>query len=85
MIHPAHYNATKYEAWDVLDVWFEHDPLLWTAGKYLARAPYSAKQIADLEKAVNYIRRRINYLQAIESAKQVAQAESSDPDNPAAS
>lgn len=62
IIHPAHYNKTKFEAWDVLDVWFSNDPLLWTAGKYLARAPHSRKQVEDLEKAVNYIRRRIDYL-----------------------
>ena len=32
---PSHYNETKTEVWDVLDEFFERDPLLWNAGKYL--------------------------------------------------
>lgn len=59
VIHPDHYNSTKYETWDVLDEWFPTDPLLWQVGKYLSRAGKKGSMLKDLEKAVNYLNRRI--------------------------
>lgn len=61
--HPGHYNATKYEAWDVLDEWFRHDPLCWNAVKYIQRHEHKAKPVEDLRKAINYLERRIAQLQ----------------------
>lgn len=64
--HPLHYNQTKYEAWDVLDVWFSTEPLLWNVGKYLNRAPHKGKMLEDLKKARAYLNRRIDQLEKSE-------------------
>lgn len=59
VIHPEHYNQSKYEVWDVLDVWFTN-PLLWQAGKYLVRAGFKTSDpTEDLKKCINYINRFI--------------------------
>lgn len=60
VIHPSHYNASKFEVWDVLDVWFPANPLLWQVGKYLARADHKGAPIEDLKKAKAYLEREIN-------------------------
>jgi hypothetical protein len=60
IVHPQHYNQTKFEVWDVLDAWFPHDPLLWQAVKYIARAPFKGNSVQDIGKALNYLQRWID-------------------------
>jgi hypothetical protein len=57
--HPAHYTFGKREVIEVLEEWFPSDPLLWQAGKYLARAGRKGETLEDLEKAAWYLNRRI--------------------------
>lgn len=63
--HPAHYNASKYEVWDVLDEWFPARPLLWNVVKYLARAGKKGDELEDLKKARVYLERQIEKLEQI--------------------
>ena len=58
--HPKHYTFGKYEVLDVLSDWFPNDPLLWQVGKYIARAAHKDNEVQDLEKAMFYLKRRIN-------------------------
>lgn len=58
--HPSHYTFGKYEVIDVLEDWFPTDPLLWQVGKYIARATHKGTEQQDLEKAMQYLQRRIN-------------------------
>jgi len=58
--HPAHYTFGKYEVIDVLEDWFEKNPLLWQTGKYIARAEHKGKYIEDLKKARVYLSRAID-------------------------
>ena len=57
VIHPAHYNTGKIEAWDAIYAWglnFHRG----SAVKYIARAGHkgdAAKEIEDLEKARFYL------------------------------
>lgn len=69
VVHPAHYNTSGFEVWDVLDAWFPNDPQKWNAGKYLARAEHKGSEIENLEKAKQYIDRRIAKLKAQQKAK----------------
>jgi hypothetical protein len=39
--------------------WFPADPLLWQAGKYIARAGRKGPMLEDLQKAAWYLNRRI--------------------------
>jgi hypothetical protein len=57
--HPSHYTFGKYEVADVLEDWFPADPLLWQAGKYIARAAHKGRTLEDLKKAAWYLARRI--------------------------
>jgi hypothetical protein len=59
--HPSHYNQGKIEVIEFLEDQFFTEPHLWTATKYLARAGKKdpSKFVEDLEKAIWYIRRRI--------------------------
>lgn len=57
--HPKHYTFGKYEVIDVLEDWFDKDPLLWQVGKYIARAGRKGNEVEDLEKAKWYLERRI--------------------------
>jgi hypothetical protein len=57
--HPSHYTFGKYEVIDVLEDWFSEDPLLWQAGKYIARAGRKGDLAEDLKKAAWYLQRRI--------------------------
>lgn len=61
--HPQHYNATKFEVWDVLDAWFPTNPTLWNVGKYLARADRKGG-VEDLKKAKVYLEREIEKREA---------------------
>jgi hypothetical protein len=63
--NPAHYNTTKFQAWDVLDEWFPSCPLLWNVGKYLARADHKGAPIEDLKKARAYLDREITRRESI--------------------
>lgn len=60
--HPAHYTKPSGQVWDVLDEWFPRDPLLWQAGKYLARWNAKGDPVDNLQKAIDYIQRRIDFL-----------------------
>jgi hypothetical protein len=57
--HPPHYTFGKFEVIDVLEDWFETDPLLWQVGKYIARAGHKGNLVEDLKKARWYLDRRI--------------------------
>jgi hypothetical protein len=57
--HPSHYTFGKFEVIDVLEDWFEQDPLLWQVGKYIARAKHKGNMVEDLKKARWYLDRRI--------------------------
>jgi hypothetical protein len=57
--HPAHYTFGKFEVIEVLEDWFEQDPLLWQVGKYIARAEHKGNMAEDLKKARWYLDRRI--------------------------
>jgi hypothetical protein len=57
--HPSHYNFGKYEVIDVLEDWFESDPLLWQVGKYISRANHKGNMLEDLRKAQFYLNCRI--------------------------
>lgn len=70
--HPKHYNATKFEVWDVLDAWFPQCPLLWQVGKYIARCDRKGAPIEYLKKAKAYLEREITRREA--SAESLAMA-----------
>ena len=59
---PAHYTHGKWEAIEVLEEFFESDPLLWQVGKYILRHEHKGNSIQDLEKAAWYLNRKINKL-----------------------
>lgn len=61
--HPSHYNTGSIEVIDVLEDW-DLGFHLGNAVKYIARAGRKDEQktIEDLEKAVWYIRRYIDYV-----------------------
>ena len=60
--HPDHYNTTELEAIDVMEAWFDSDPWLFMALKYIARAGHKAGQheADDLRKCAWYLRRRLH-------------------------
>ena len=57
--HPEHYTFGQFEVFDVLMDWFAADPLLWQAGKYIARAGRKGPALEDLQKAAWYLNKRI--------------------------
>lgn len=57
--HPKHYTFGRFEVIEVLEDWFDKDPLLWQVGKYIARAGRKGNELEDLEKAKWYLERRI--------------------------
>lgn len=57
--HPNHYNQGKIEVIEFLEDQFMNRPHEWNAVKYLARAAFKGREIEDLEKAIWYIRRKI--------------------------
>ena len=59
---PSHYTHGKWEAIEVLEEFFESDPLLWQVGKYLLRHEHKGNSVQDLEKAAWYLNRKINKL-----------------------
>lgn len=62
--HPAHYGGdTPHETIKCLEAWgLESDALLWNAVKYIARAGKKGPIKQDLEKALWYLKRRIEIL-----------------------
>ena len=58
----SHDTQGKWEAIEVLEEFFESDPLLWQVGKYLLRHEHKGNSIQDLEKAAWYLNRKINKL-----------------------
>ena len=73
VVKPSHYTKPSGQVWDVLDEWFPTDPLLWQAGKYLARWNAKGNPVDNLEKAMQYIQRRLDYLKADECRKPTVQ------------
>ena len=68
--HPNHYcEGRKYEPWDVIVDW-QLDYLTGNAVKYLSRAGRKDpdREVEDLQKAIAYISRRIDFLQSIKSS-----------------
>lgn len=59
---PPHYRYGNFEVIDILDEAFPDDPHLWAAGKYLLRAKRKGNEKQDLEKAIFFIKRRLNCL-----------------------
>lgn len=62
--HPAHYNQGKIEVIEFLEDQFMDRPHEWSAVKYITRAAHKGCEIQDLEKAIWYLRRKIERLQA---------------------
>lgn len=64
--HPLHYGGdVQHETYKCLRAWgLEEDALLWNAAKYLSRAGKKKDKIEDLEKAIWYIRCRIEQLKS---------------------
>lgn len=60
--HPKHYNAGKIEVIEFLEDQFMNRPHEWNAVKYLARADKKGREAEDLEKAIWYIRRKLELL-----------------------
>ena len=59
---PAHYNSGDFEVIDVIEDWnlgFH----LGNAVKYIARAKHKGKYKEDLEKAIWYIKRKIELIE----------------------
>ena len=69
--HPSHYNAGKIEVIEFLEDQFMDRPHEWNAVKYLARAKHKGREIEDLEKAIWYIRRKIEILKALKEQRVV--------------
>ncbi len=62
--HPSHYGGdVPHETYKCLRAWgLESDALIWNAVKYLSRAGKKGNKIEDLEKAIWYIKNRIEQL-----------------------
>lgn len=61
--HPVHYNIGKIEVIEFLEDQ-KLEPHEWNAVKYVCRARHKGKEIQDLEKAVWYLKRKIEILSA---------------------
>jgi len=64
--HPPHYGGdTPHEVIKCLAAWgLESDVLLWNAVKYIARAGKKGDKLTDLKKALFYLQRRIDAIEA---------------------
>lgn len=65
VVHPAHYNAGKFEVWDVIADW-GLDFLLGNVIKYVARAGRKGDRVEDLEKAMQYLQKEIEHVKRSE-------------------
>lgn len=61
--HPRHYNSGKIEVIEFLEDQ-QLEPHEWNVVKYVCRAKHKGRRIEDLEKAVWYLRRKIELLKA---------------------
>lgn len=57
--HPPHYNQGRVEAIDLMEARFPSEPHLFTALKYILRAPHKGAEKEDYRKAAWYVRRRL--------------------------
>lgn len=63
--HPPHYNAGRFEVIDVIEDW-KLPYHLGNVVKYVARAEYKGERLQDLKKALWYLSRYIEKLEAKE-------------------
>lgn len=61
--HPSHYNSGKIEVIEFLEDQ-KLEPHEWNAVKYIARAKHKGRRAEDLEKAIWYLKRKIELLKA---------------------
>tara|TARA_B100000131_G_scaffold314543_1_gene351540 strand:- start:406 stop:696 length:291 start_codon:yes stop_codon:yes gene_type:complete len=59
--HPAHYNQGNYETIDVIEDW-GLDFNCGNAVKYISRHMHKGTAIRDIEKAIWYLKRRLDTL-----------------------
>ena len=78
--HPSHYNSGNIEVIEAIEDW-QLDYHRGNAVKYIARAGKKdpAKEIEDLEKAVWYLRRHIEVLEAAKQGREVVKPDEMDP------
>jgi len=67
--HPKHYNSGKIEVIEFLEDQ-KLEPHEWNCVKYVCRAKHKGKRIEDLEKAIWYLRRKIEILKAEEEKRE---------------
>ena len=60
--YPSHYTFSEFEVADVADAWYPDEPHLWNANKYMARWNKKGDPVENLEKAIWYLKRKINIL-----------------------
>ncbi len=60
--HPIHYK--QYEGFEVIDITKQMDFLTGNAIKYILRAPFKGRQEEDLEKAIWYLNKQLEELNA---------------------
>lgn len=79
--HPKHYNRGRIEVIEFLEDQFMNRPHEWNAVKYLARSGRKdgGKEIEDLEKAIWYIRRKIELLKAEKEGREVLRPNAMNP------
>ena len=59
--HPPHYTKSKVEPWDVVNEW-KLDYYTGTALKYIARFQHKGKPVEDLEKAIAFLKKKVEIL-----------------------
>ena len=59
--HPEHYNQGRYETIDVIEDW-DLDFNCGNAVKYISRHMHKGTAIRDIEKAIWYLKRRLDTL-----------------------
>lgn len=63
--HPAHYNQGRIEVIEFLEDQ-QLEPHEWNSVKYICRAKHKGHRIQDLEKAIWYLKRKIELLSSEE-------------------
>lgn len=71
----THYSNLHPQPITVIESW-NLDHHCATALAYIARAPYKGEQIRDLRKAIWYLKRRVQVLQAIEQGRDAPEPDS---------
>ncbi len=67
--HPPHYNTGRIEVIEFLEDQ-RLEPHEWNAIKYICRAKHKGHQVQDLEKAVWYLKRKIELLCSSEQERE---------------